>query len=206
MARKTKEEAEQTRADIISAARRMFHRFGVARTNLDMIARDSGVTRGAVYHHFKNKSELFFAMRECIVLPLFDSVGALVEQNSKQDPLKAMHQGLMALFRTIQEDQAIREMFEIMVLRCEYVDEFVDILNIKVACSEEFICQHESDYKLALEMGLLTKTLSPRALAEDTFLFVHGLLNFWLASGGPDRPLAEVEARIAAHLALRRAS
>ena len=56
MVRKTKEEAEQTRKELIQAARRVFHQCGVSRSTLEKIAKAAGVTRGAVYWHFKDKA------------------------------------------------------------------------------------------------------------------------------------------------------
>ena len=49
MARRTKEEALETRMQIIDAARRVFHAEGVNRSTLDKVAKAAGVTRGAVY-------------------------------------------------------------------------------------------------------------------------------------------------------------
>ena len=74
MVRRTKEEAEETRRQIIEAARRVFLECGVGSTSLEKIAAAAGVTRGAVYWHFKNKTDLFFAMREDAVLPFLDRV------------------------------------------------------------------------------------------------------------------------------------
>jgi TetR/AcrR family acrAB operon transcriptional repressor len=69
MVRKTKEEADLTRSLIIEAARRVFLECGVGGTTFERIAAAAGVTRGAVYWHFRNKTELFFAMREQAILP-----------------------------------------------------------------------------------------------------------------------------------------
>jgi TetR/AcrR family acrAB operon transcriptional repressor len=57
--RRTKKESEQTRRQIIAAARRVFARQGVRRTTLEEVARAAGVTRGAIYWHFAGKTELF---------------------------------------------------------------------------------------------------------------------------------------------------
>ena len=43
MARKTKEEAEKTRKDIIHSARKVFHLCGVSRSTLENIAKEAGV-------------------------------------------------------------------------------------------------------------------------------------------------------------------
>ena len=70
MARKTKEEALATRASILDAAELLFHRQGVSRTSLHDIAAAAGVTRGAVYWHFKDKADVFTQMMDRVCLPV----------------------------------------------------------------------------------------------------------------------------------------
>ena len=57
--RKTKEEAQQTRSNLLNAALNVFYERGVSKASLDEIAKTAGVTRGALYWHFKNKEDLF---------------------------------------------------------------------------------------------------------------------------------------------------
>ena len=57
--RKTKEEAEKTKQALIDAGIEIFSRKLYPDVNLSEIAKMAGVTRGAVYWHFKNKAELF---------------------------------------------------------------------------------------------------------------------------------------------------
>ena len=67
--RRTKEEAENTRTAILTAAELLFFAKGVSHTSLEQIARHAGVTRGAVYWHFKNKAHLFHEMLNQVRLP-----------------------------------------------------------------------------------------------------------------------------------------
>ena len=53
------EQVEATRLAILASARRLFGVNGYNATSIDDIARDARVTKGAVYHHFENKHELF---------------------------------------------------------------------------------------------------------------------------------------------------
>jgi AcrR family transcriptional regulator len=55
------EYAETTRAAIVQAAVRQFAAQGFARTTMDAVAQAARVTKGAVYHHFRDKAELFEA-------------------------------------------------------------------------------------------------------------------------------------------------
>ena len=66
MERKTRrqEHAADTRSALIKAARRRFARLGYAATSLDDVCDQARVTKGALYHHFGNKEELFTAVLE----------------------------------------------------------------------------------------------------------------------------------------------
>ena len=51
-----------TRKNLISIARNHFSIYGYDKTSLEAIVKEAGMTRGAVYHHFKNKKTLFLAV------------------------------------------------------------------------------------------------------------------------------------------------
>ena len=74
MVRRTRDEAAETRNGILDAAERVFSERGVSHTSLEDIAQAAGVTRGAIYWHFKNKSQLFAAMVNRVSLPIEDMV------------------------------------------------------------------------------------------------------------------------------------
>lgn len=60
MSKRTHAEALQTKRSILDAAAKVFSANGFAKTSLSDIARDADVTRGAIYWHFENKTELLF--------------------------------------------------------------------------------------------------------------------------------------------------
>lgn len=62
-----KEEASyKTISTLLKVARRHFTEYGYFDVSLENIAEEGNVTRGAVYHHFKNKQGLFTAVLECV--------------------------------------------------------------------------------------------------------------------------------------------
>ena len=61
---RTQERAIQTRKDLMAAARRVFARDGFEVARLQDIAQEAGKTRGALYSHFADKEDLFFALIE----------------------------------------------------------------------------------------------------------------------------------------------
>ncbi|MGA9723402.1 MAG: TetR/AcrR family transcriptional regulator [Candidatus Binatus sp.] len=56
------EQSQATRAALIKTARKLFARLGYAATDIETVARRTRVTRGALYHHFKDKQDLFSAV------------------------------------------------------------------------------------------------------------------------------------------------
>lgn len=62
MARRTKAEAEQTRVRILEAALKVFSEKGYSKATIVEIAKEIGLTKGAVYWHFKTKADLLAAM------------------------------------------------------------------------------------------------------------------------------------------------
>ena len=82
--KRTKEEAEQTRQALLDAAMTVFHQRGVARASLDQIARAAGLTRGALYWHFKNKEHLFEALCERHLAVMHEEMHHMLEDDSPQ--------------------------------------------------------------------------------------------------------------------------
>ena len=204
MARKTKEEAERTRQQIIHAARQVFHQCGVSRTSLEKIAKAAGVTRGAVYWHFANKADLFFAMREQASVPLLTRIDGLLLAEGFADPLESIERALQEFFRTLQACPEVRQIFEIMASRCEYVDEFATVQAEVNKPGLDFLDKVEVAYRRARERGVLRPGLEPRTVALDTWAFAGGLFHHLLA-GCPDEAWRRrVPDMIAAHVALRR--
>jgi len=55
------EHKAQTRARIVESARRLFNRHGFQQVTIDQIMADASLTRGAFYHHFNSKDDLYAA-------------------------------------------------------------------------------------------------------------------------------------------------
>jgi len=91
------EHAADTRRALIEAARRLFSRRGYAGTSLDDVCQRARVTKGALYHHFRNKEDLFVAVLEQVE-------GEFVEAGSaRADPAADVWQKLRAAGRSFLE-------------------------------------------------------------------------------------------------------
>ena len=204
MARRTKAEAEQTRQKIIDAARSVFYRCGVTKSTLEGIAVEAGVTRGAVYWHFKNKTELFFAMRAQAFLPLLDHIDDAILDKTIANPLDRIERALLQMIADLKADKVADEVFRIASMRCEYVDELKPILEEFQKSHERRLNKFTLAYRRAKEIGTLRGGLDPRAMALDTLSFYEGVLRRIAVEAGSGAITRNVRSMIRAHIALRR--
>ena len=205
MVRKTKEDAQLTRQRIIDAARQVFLTRGVSKSTLEHIATQADVTRGAVYWHFKNKTDIFYALRDRAFLPLIDRMyDTLATQTDDIDPLTQIENSLCDTINELNENIEMRQIYEIMMIKCEYVDEFASVLQQILNNCADITEKIQSAYERALTQQLLSTTQSPRALALDTHLFFSGLLHMWVKDADGSRFRHQAKQLVQSHINLRR--
>lgn len=205
--RRTKEESERTRLRILAAAREVFSSQGVARTTLEKIARAAKVTRGAIYWHFADKAELFYAMREQVSVPMLDRMDTALLRGAATDPLGGVASYLRSVAEAMLRDRATRQTFEIMHFKCEYVEEFHLELRRHYARCTELTRALARAYRDAKRAGHLRKDLKPGLAALATCAFLIGLVRLWLYDREGKTVRAKSTRLISEHLAgYRRAS
>ncbi|CAG0964351.1 HTH-type transcriptional regulator TtgR [Methylophilaceae bacterium] len=204
MVRKTKEDAELTRQSIIHAAREVFLVRGVSRTTMEHIAAQANVTRGAVYWHFKNKTELFHAMREQVFLPLIDRMDDTLLVEGSEPPLTRIENFLLGTIHVLDESIETRQIYEIMMIKCEYVGELEDVLQQIVSNCSGITEKIELVYERARIKGHLRDGLDPSQLAQDTNLFFTGLLHMWVKDIHGIRFRHQARELIQFHIGLRK--
>lgn len=102
------ERSESTRAALIEAARELFAEHGYAGVGTEEIVRAAGVTRGALYHHFDGKLELFAAVYERIEAELAERIAAGALAANADSPLEAMRAGAEMFLAACTEPEAQR--------------------------------------------------------------------------------------------------
>jgi AcrR family transcriptional regulator len=98
--------AEATRAALLRVARELFAQRGYAAVGTEEIVARAGVTRGALYHHFEDKRDLFRAVHEGLEAELVASIGARVE--GIEDPWELLVTGTRAFLDACSDD-ALRQ-------------------------------------------------------------------------------------------------
>src|SRR5947209_19659658 len=99
------ERSEETRQALIQAARELFAERGFAGVGTEEIVRAARMTRGALYHHFESKEDLFRAVYEDVERELVERIGT--DAMSAPDPLQALRAGARA-FLDACEDPAVQ--------------------------------------------------------------------------------------------------
>lgn len=82
-----------TRAALIAAARPLFAGRGFGGVGTETIARAAGVTRGALYHQFNDKTELFQAVYEAVEEDLAGRLAERIATSGASDPIEVMKLG-----------------------------------------------------------------------------------------------------------------
>ncbi|MDL2406092.1 TetR family transcriptional regulator [Rhizobium calliandrae] len=124
--RRTKEEAAETRREILRSAEMLFLDKGYENVTLDEIAATAGVTRGAVHWHFKNKQGLLFAIRDRAQLP-FQELAERIAQGGAPNPLEMVADTISAIFSDLQNEPRKRGLLKvIMHLDMAFSDDVAD--------------------------------------------------------------------------------
>ncbi len=84
--------SEATRATLVAAARPLFAAQGFAGVGTEEIVRAAGVTRGALYHHFRDKEDLFAAVFEQVEGELMQRIGEVAGEHAA-DPRAELRVG-----------------------------------------------------------------------------------------------------------------
>ena len=120
MPRCTKQESLETREALLDAALEEFHARGVSRPSLTDIAARVGMSRGAVYVHFENKSDLLSALLDRVLVP----AQALSSWDVAADgPLDLLHATCVFLMRETATNRRWRCMLGIAYHKCEKLEE-----------------------------------------------------------------------------------
>ncbi|UTW06623.1 TetR family transcriptional regulator [Pseudomonas benzenivorans] len=188
--RRTKEQAEQTRAEILAAAENLFLEQGVAHTSLEHIARQAGVTRGAVYWHFANKADLFNALLNQVRLPP-EQLAERLAGCDGGDPLLSLRNLIIEAIENLARDQQRRRIFTILLHRCEFTEELReaerqhgDFVNLFIGLVEKLLSRPACQARL--QPGV-TPRLGARALHAQ----VVGLFTDWTRDPALFDPLQE---------------
>lgn len=180
--RRTKTEALKTKEYLMLAALDTFYQKGIARTSLNEIAQAAGVTRGALYWHFKNKEDLIDALFQRIC----DDIESCIKEDSNNNNEQAWSSFRLTLTRFsehLQHNELHYKFHSILFLKCEHTEQNEAVIAIAK--------KHQSLWREKI-VAVLTDAVQQKALADNldidmAVIFIKssldGLIWRWLSSG-----------------------
>ncbi|EIQ79834.1 putative acrEF/envCD operon repressor [Shigella flexneri 1235-66] len=124
MARKTKADALKTRQLLIETAIVQFAARGVSNTTLNDIADAANVTRGALYWHFENKTQLFNELW-LQQPPLRDLIQERLVGRWGDNPLQRLQERLVVGLQYIAENPRQQALMQILYHKCEFHNDMI---------------------------------------------------------------------------------
>ncbi|MFE3451728.1 TetR/AcrR family transcriptional regulator [Nonomuraea sp. NPDC059194] len=176
---------EQTRLTLLRESRRLFASRGYPAVGLSEIVRAAGVTKGALYHHFDSKAELFRAVLEQVQQEVGERVAATAD--AEDDPWKQLVAGCQAFLAASADPDAQ----QIMLVDGPAVLGW----NEWRALDEAASARHLSE---ALAGLMAAGVIAAQPVAPLTRL-LSGAMNeaaLWLASTADPRDLADTQAAL----------
>jgi TetR/AcrR family mexXY operon transcriptional repressor len=153
MARKTKEDTQKTIVSVMDAAELVFVEKGVANTTIADIAKRAGVSKGAVYGHYKDKMDL------CVVVCVrgieeFNTQMVVPAQATQLDTLHAFG---LEYFRVMNESLRVKNVIDILYCKCEKSPEFEPVQQIRYGWENSAWEQTAQVLQRAVQAGELDK-------------------------------------------------
>jgi TetR/AcrR family acrAB operon transcriptional repressor len=179
MARKTKVEAAITREQLLDAAERVFSDRGVAKTSLTEVAAAAGVTRGAVYWHFRDKADLFGAMCERATLPL-DAMLIEAGARANDDPLGAVRAVAVTALTRLGTDPRAQAVFEVIFHKTELTGELAEIAGRQERDRCDCLSNVESFLERAVTRGQLPPDTDTALVTRLLHAYVSGIMREWV--------------------------
>lgn len=179
MVRRTKADALETRSALLDAAEKLFSEQGVTNTSMMQVAEAANVTRGAIYHHFKNKLDLIDSLMERVQLPV-DEFRCQVASENPDNPLEQLRLRALKFIAHMQQDPHTRALVEILLHKCEYIDDVLPIKTRHLSGRNECIADVEQIVAAAIAAGQLRQELQPKQVVVSLFSLIDGLMYNWL--------------------------
>ena len=176
--RRTKEEAEITKRNLLAAALEVFSRKGYTATRVEDIAMQANVTTGAIYHHFGGKSELYIALIEDSSAKANQLAQQVVEEGGT--PASILRRLLVRLFEFAEEDKEYRAVLELFLNMTEISPE-VALINQQILESRRLLAQFFSALiQDGIVEGEFHSRVSPEIAALTLVGFMNGMGLIWL--------------------------
>lgn len=167
---------------MLRAALHVFSRQGYAASTLEDIAKEAGVTRGAIYWHFQGKAELYqtlLAEGSQKPFQLLDEISS-----AGYSPAEALRRLIVRSLEYIEEDEVFQATVELTLFKSEpgIVDTQGEGLAQKYQGATAFAQQLEQILRAGMVSGEFSADLDTQVTALAFNALINGVLLVWLQS------------------------
>lgn len=191
MVRRTKEDAQQTRHELLDAAIELFLRQGIANTTLKDIADKTGKTRGAIYWHFENKDAVIQALWERNADTFYQAFSNLATQITLPDLAGKFRHQIKNILQSVISDDEFGQVTRIIIHNVEYTDEQTELQEFLQSKRDDFVQALVTAFEVLKKHKVLKVKLSPELLAQSLFSYIIGLIDNYLKPGNDSLDLVE---------------
>ncbi len=176
--RRTKEDALITRENVLTAALKVFSQTGYSATRLEDIAQAADVTRGAIYHHFGSKEELYKAL----IKERSAGINQLAEETLTQggSPLNIIRRLLVSAFEYAEQDEDYRALLELHMSRVEITEGLESITKDTIQGRRQLATIFEELLRQGILAGEFRPNLSVKSAAIALVSFMNGVGLIWI--------------------------
>ena len=178
--RRTKEEAAVTRETLLKTALSVFSANGYSATTLEDIAREAGLTRGAIYWHFGSKAELYNTL-----LQQFSARGAIIAEQAIAEGgsvLEVLRRVFVRQMVLVEEDEEVRAVVELALFKMELSPELESGRQQQIRSGKQLIAQIADAVQHGIERGELRADLDAADIARAFLAFQNGAIQLWLVA------------------------
>lgn len=175
MARTTKEEAQKTRQRIMDTAISLFYSDGVSATTLEHIAEAASLTRGAIYWHFKNKTDLVTAIHDQMHLTIVEAMYRDLK-NSDHSPLVRLQNASTGFLLNLAIDDMQQKVMTIFNLKCDYSGEMAIFLARQEQNKQQGAALFVSTFQEAIDRNDIKGPWSAEFLSRAHLYYLVGII------------------------------
>jgi AcrR family transcriptional regulator len=177
--RRTNEEANLTRQKLLDTALLEFTRVGYGRATLQQIAQNAEMTRGAVYHHFSNKAQIFTELVDGVTLELDTLIAQLrLQSTSVREQLRHV---LVGVIRHLAQSPRYESIVRLILLETDGHPELEGVretLKARRQRQKQLLTQL---FERCRAQGELYPHLAADTAAEAVLIYQQNLHRHWIA-------------------------
>jgi TetR/AcrR family acrAB operon transcriptional repressor len=171
--RRTKEDAEATKEDILKAAKDVFSRKGYTAATLADIAEQAGITKGAIYWHFDNKSELYQQVLAQGFTGYYDLMAGILTEDIP--PLEKIKKAMTAVLVAFEQDEEYRASVGLLLFKTEASEEMQPVITRVVEFNQAIYTTLVELIEQGIARREIDPGVDPEQLAFGLMGFVHGV-------------------------------